>query len=66
MTAKKRTSPHDYRLQGIAAALGELADAHFERDLSRMVLDSLDLSIRDLELAGADPFDLARIKGDAA
>jgi hypothetical protein len=47
-----------------AAALGELAAAHFERDLAGMVLESLGLSVRDLQLAGADDYDLARIKGE--
>jgi hypothetical protein len=57
--------PADYRLQGIAAALGELADAHFERDLAKMVLESLGVSLRDLQLAGADAHDLTRLKGEA-
>jgi hypothetical protein len=63
--SKKQRSPGDYRLQGIAAALGELADAHYERDLAEMVLKSLGVSIGDLQKAGADAFDLARLKGDA-
>lgn len=53
------------RLQGIACALGELAEAHMERDLAMMVLSSLGLSIDDLEAAGADSFDLNRLKNKA-
>jgi hypothetical protein len=60
---KTRTST-DYRCQGIAAALGELADTHFERDLAQMVLKSLDLDMAALRKAGADSYDLARLKGD--
>jgi hypothetical protein len=64
MTTKKMRSSGDYRLQGIAVALGELADAHFERDLAEMVLKSLGVSIGDLRNAGADAYDIARLKGD--
>jgi hypothetical protein len=49
------------RLQGIAAALGELASAHGEPDLAAMVLDSLGLSVADLQRAGADPHDLEHL-----
>jgi len=58
--AMKNTRPRisRYRLQGIAAALGKLARAHMEPDLAHMVLDSLALSVADLEAAGADPHDL--------
>jgi hypothetical protein len=62
----KRRAPADYRTQGIAAALGELADAHFERDLAQMVLESLNLDIAALRQAGADPFDLERLEGDTS
>jgi hypothetical protein len=50
------------RLQGIAAALGELAGAHRESDLAAMVLDSLGLTVADLEAAGADAVDLEPLK----
>jgi hypothetical protein len=50
------------RLQGIAVALGELANAHMEPDLAAMVLDSLGLTVADLKAAGADPHDLALLK----
>jgi hypothetical protein len=48
----KRTKA-DYRLQGIACALAELAHAHMEPDLARMVLESLTLTLDDLRAAGA-------------
>jgi hypothetical protein len=55
----KRKSPTDNaRLQGIACALGELAGAH-------MVLNGLGLSVADLKAAGADAFDLDRLRDDA-
>jgi hypothetical protein len=50
--------PTNYRLQGIAAALGALAREHMQPDLAAMVLDSLGLTIADLKAAGADPSDL--------
>ena len=50
------------RLQGIAAALGELARTHMEPDLALIVLDSLGLTIADLEAGGADAYDLEAIK----
>lgn len=50
--------PTNYRLQGIAAALGELARTHMEPELAAMVLDSLGLTVNDLQAAGADPYDL--------
>jgi hypothetical protein len=60
---KKRCSPVSHaRYQGIAFALAELAGAHMEPDLAAMVLQSLGLSVADLEAAGADPYDLAEIK----
>ncbi len=61
----KTRQPADYRLQGIAAALAEIADAHLERDLARMVLESLEVTVKDLQLAGADAYDLERITGEA-
>jgi hypothetical protein len=39
-----------YRLQGIAAALGEFSRAQMEPDLAAMVLESLGLSLSDLKL----------------
>ena len=54
--------PTNYRLQGIAAALGALAREHMEPDLAAMVLDSLGLTVADLKAAGADPFDLEPLK----
>jgi hypothetical protein len=54
--------PPNYRLQGIAAALGALAREHMEPDLAAMVLDSLDLTVADLKAAGADPYDLEPLK----
>lgn len=65
MTAKKAqklNAASRYRYQGIACALGELADAHLEPDLARGVLESLGLSIANLEAAGADGFDLERLQ----
>jgi hypothetical protein len=62
MTTKAR-APGDYRLQGIAAALGELADAHLEPDLAAMVLNSLGLTIADLRRSGADAYDMRRLRG---
>ena len=50
------------RLQGIAAALGKLARTHMEPDLALIVLDSLGLTIADLEAGGADAYDLEAIK----
>jgi hypothetical protein len=50
------------RLQGIAAALAELARAHMEPDLATMVLDSLGLTVADLQAAGADAHDLEALK----
>jgi hypothetical protein len=50
------------RLQGIAAALGELAGEHREPDLAAMVLQSLGLTVADLEAAGATADDLAPIQ----
>jgi hypothetical protein len=57
--------PADYRLQGIAVALGELADAHGQRDLAKMVLQSLRVSVIELGAAGADRHGLMRLTGDA-
>jgi hypothetical protein len=54
--------PTNYRLQGIAAALGTLAREYMEPELAAMVLDSLDLTVADLEAAGADPFDVESLK----
>ncbi|HTW65850.1 MAG TPA: hypothetical protein VME17_14590 [Bryobacteraceae bacterium] len=58
----KKDAQWNYRLQGIAAALGELAGAHMEPDLAMMVLKSLGLSITELQAAGADPHDLQPLK----
>jgi len=63
-TVHSRLHPRHYRpvynlrLQGIACALAELARAHMEPDLAQMVLQSLDVSVDDLEAAGADPHDM--------
>jgi hypothetical protein len=46
------------RLQGIAAALAVLARNHRQPDLAAMVLDSLGITLADLERAGADAYDL--------
>jgi hypothetical protein len=54
------------RLQGIAAALGELARTHMEPDLAVMVLHSLGLTIAELEAAGADAYDLEPMKNTQA
>jgi hypothetical protein len=59
---KKPRDKSDYRLQGIACALGELAHAHMEPDLAHMVLDSLGISFDQLREAGADPQDLRLLK----
>jgi hypothetical protein len=50
------------RLQGIAAARGELARTHMVPDLALIVLDSLGLTIADPQAAGADAHDLEAIK----
>jgi hypothetical protein len=50
------------RLQGIAAALGELARTHMEPDLAASVLHSLGLTVADLEAAGADAYDLEPLR----
>lgn len=50
------------RLQGIAVTLGTLARDHMEPDLAAMVLDSLGVTLADLEAAGADPYDLEPLK----
>jgi hypothetical protein len=49
------------RLQGIAAALGELARTHREPRLAAMVMQSLGVSIADLQAAGADAYDLTAL-----
>lgn len=51
-----------FRLQGIAAALGELSCTHMEPDLAHAVLSSLGLSVSDLEAAGADAYDMEPLK----
>jgi hypothetical protein len=58
MKNNRRDRISNYRLQGIAAALGELSRNHMEPDLAAMVLDSLGLTVADLQAAGADPHDL--------
>jgi hypothetical protein len=52
----------DARLQGIAAACAVLARDHGEPDDAAMVLDSLGLTIADLETAGADAYDLEALR----
>jgi hypothetical protein len=53
------TRPHpanpttNLRLQGIAAALGNLAGAQMEPDLAKIVLHSLGITVADLKAAGA-------------
>jgi hypothetical protein len=77
MTQRKRIRPRIYatrprpanptanlRLQGVAAALGTLARDHREPDLAVMVLDSLSLTFKDLEAAGADAYDLEPLQND--
>ena len=54
----------DARLQGIACALGELAETHGQPDLAKVVLQSLGLTIDDLRAAGADPHDLKLLLPD--
>jgi len=61
--AQKRDEAGDYRYQGIACALGELAAVHGEPDLAGMVLESLGLTIADLKAAGAAEYDLNNLKG---
>src|SRR5215469_4752337 len=58
--------PTNYRLQGIAAALGALAREHMEPELAAMVLDSLGLPVADLKAAGADPYNLEPLMTFAA
>jgi hypothetical protein len=60
-TTPQRRHAYNHRLQGIAAALGELAGAHMEPELAAMVLDSLGLTIPDLQRAGADAYDLEHL-----
>ena len=56
-------SPLDLgRLQGIACALAELAGPHMEPDLAEGVLESLGLTLADLEAAGADAYDLDMLR----
>jgi hypothetical protein len=55
----------DARLQGIACALGELAEAHMEPELAKMVLESLGVTLDDLRAAGADPHDLKLLSPDS-
>jgi len=62
MKTRRRTRVEKLRLQGIACALGELARAHMEPDLAQGVLESLGLSVADLEAAGAEPFDVEPLK----
>lgn len=50
------------RLQGIAGACAVLARDHGEPDDAAMVLHSLNITIADLEAAGADPYDLEPLK----
>jgi hypothetical protein len=50
------------RLQGIATACAVLARDHGEPDDAAMVLDSLGLTVADLEAAGADPYDLEALR----
>jgi hypothetical protein len=50
------------RLQGIAAALGNLAGAQMQPDLAAIILDSLGVTVADLERAGADAYDLAPLQ----
>jgi len=57
-SGRRRHHAYNHRLQGIAAALGELASTHGEPDFAAMVLDSLNLSVADLRRAGADAYDL--------
>ena len=66
MSNKKEKTADDLltkgRMQGIACALAELADAHLEEDLAGMVLQSLGYTLADLKAAGADPYDLERLQ----
>jgi hypothetical protein len=59
----QKDQAHNFRLQGVALALGELAGPHLEPDLAAMVLESLDITLDELRAAGADAYDLARLKG---
>ena len=59
---KKPREKSDYRLQGIACALGELAHAFDNADLARNVLDSMGITLAQLRDAGADPLDLKLLK----
>jgi hypothetical protein len=65
MKKPRRDRIHNARLQGIAAALGELAGPHRERALAEGVLESLGLTMADLQAAGADPYDVQLLKGRA-
>jgi len=62
MKAPRRDPIARYRLQGIAAALGELSRAHMEPDLAEQVLNSLGLSVADLVAAGADAYDVEPLR----
>jgi hypothetical protein len=54
------------RLQGIAAALGNLAGAQLQPGLAATVLASLGITVADLEAAGADRYDLEPLTAIAA
>lgn len=63
---KDRDEQANYRYQGIAAALAELAGSHMEPGLAIAVLESLGVTMVELEAAGADPYDLDMLKGAPA
>ena len=63
MKKLQRDTIGNARLQGIACALGKRADAHMEPDFAQMVLESLGITMKDLQAAGADPYDLKRLNG---
>jgi hypothetical protein len=50
------------RLQGVAAAVTELADDLMEPELAWQVLDRMGVTFDDLQLADAGHYDLERIK----
>jgi hypothetical protein len=50
------------RLQGVAAAVAELADDLMEPELAWQVLDGMGVTFDDLQLADAGHYDLERIK----
>lgn len=58
--------PMDYRLQGIAAALGELGRVQDDPALAFIVLENLGFTLDELKAVGAEPYDLEPLDSSAA